>query len=235
MSIHWFAQFCCQATKCPSLQCFFYNVSGWPKFAYVANPVPLETRGMTYKLHSQWHSRFYLSILPVFYTQSTFVPFSNFEVGHFAHHFLFLSFGVVMKGIQFTQLRCHISYLLFTWFTTCFLSSRGRLLNSCKCWLFCLHIQHDTHCLFEWQTPVGSSETAVCRFCLSISLHSFSRSLKADLYNMDHLLSAVNYLEPKWLWSVEILRWLNWFSGSKIGTQSILVFNVFGTAGLIVI
>ena len=85
---------------------------------------------------------FFFSILPVLYTQSTFAPFSNFEIGHFVCHFLFLSFGVVMKGIQFTQLRCHISFLLFTLFTTCFLSGRGRLLNSHKRWLFCLHIQH---------------------------------------------------------------------------------------------
>ena len=99
--------------------------------------------------------------------QGTFVPWSNFEVCHFAHHFLFLSFIVVMKGIQFTQLRCHISFLLFT----CFLSSYGKLLNSHKLWLFCLHIQHATCCLFQQRTPVVSSETAVCGFCLSISQH----------------------------------------------------------------
>ena len=38
-----------------------------------------------------------------------FAPFLNFKVNHFARHFLFFSFGVAMKGIQFTQLRCHIS------------------------------------------------------------------------------------------------------------------------------
>ena len=51
-----------------------------------------------------------------------------------------------------------------------FLSSRGWLLDSRKSWLFRLHIQHTTCCLFECRTPVGSSEAAVCRFCLSISL-----------------------------------------------------------------
>ena len=36
---------------------------------------------------------------------------------------------------------------------------------------FPYNMQHATHCLFEWQTPVGSSEAAVCWFCLSILLH----------------------------------------------------------------
>ena len=47
MSTHCFTQFCCEATKCPSPQCFFYTGSGLPKFAYVANPVPPEMRCMT--------------------------------------------------------------------------------------------------------------------------------------------------------------------------------------------
>ena len=88
-----------------------------------------------------------------------------------ARHFSFLSFGVAMKGIQFTQLRCHISFLSFTRLTICFLSSRGRLLNSRKRRLFRRDIQLATRCLFERWTPVGSPEAAVCWFCLSISLH----------------------------------------------------------------
>ena len=59
----------------PPQQCwnyFFYTSSGWPKFAYVANPVPPETRHMTYELHSQRCSCFRFSILPVLYTQDTF-------------------------------------------------------------------------------------------------------------------------------------------------------------------
>ena len=103
------------------------------------------------------------SILPVLYTQDTFAPFSNFEVGHFARH-LFLSFGVAMKRIQFTQLRCHISFLSFTRLTTCFFSNRWRFLNSRNRRLFCLHIQHVTRCLFECRNPVGSSKAAVCGF-----------------------------------------------------------------------
>ena len=82
----------------------------------------------------------------------------------------FLPFGVAMKGIHSTQLHCHISFLSFVRLTACFLSSRGRLLDSRKRRLFCLHIQHATRCLFERRTPVSSSEAAVYGFCLSISL-----------------------------------------------------------------
>ena len=76
-----------------------------PKFAY-------KTRHRAYKLPSQWLSCFRFSVLPVLYTQDTFAPFLNFKVGHFSHQFLFLSFSVAMKGIQFIQLRCHISSLV---------------------------------------------------------------------------------------------------------------------------
>ena len=38
--------------------------------------------------------------------------FLNFKVSHFARHFLFLSFGVAMERIQFTQFRCYISSLV---------------------------------------------------------------------------------------------------------------------------
>ena len=93
------------SNKCPSPKCFFYTGSGWPKFAYVSNPVPPETRRVTYKLLSQWRSCFLF-----FFTSGT--PHTR--------QFMFLSFGVAMKGIQFTQLRCHISFLSFTWLTTCF-------------------------------------------------------------------------------------------------------------------
>ena len=131
-SIHWFAQSCCESTNAPQqcLDYFFYTGFGWPKFAYVANPVPPGTRHMTYKLHFQQRSCFRFSILSVLYMQDTFALVLNFMVGHFARHFLFLSSGVAMKGIKFTQLHCHIWFLCFIQFTTCFLSSRGRLLDS---------------------------------------------------------------------------------------------------------
>ena len=99
----------------------------------------------------------------------------------------FLPFDVAMKGINSTQLCFHISFLSFVQLTTCFLSSRGQLLDSRKHWLFCLHIQHATHCLFERHTQVSSSEAAVCMFCLSISLHKYM------FYNMLN----------EWLWKYQ--------------------------------
>ena len=100
------------SNKCPSPQCFFYTSSGWLKFAYVTNPILPETRHVTYKLHSHRHSCFHFSIFPILYMQDTFTPFSNFEVGHLAYTFLFLSFGVAMKGIQFTHSLSHFISLV---------------------------------------------------------------------------------------------------------------------------
>ena len=68
------------SNKCPTMY----------RLLLYTNPVPPETRRMTYKLHSQQRSRFRFSILPVLYMQDTFVLVLNFEVGHFARHFLFL-------------------------------------------------------------------------------------------------------------------------------------------------
>ena len=130
-------------------------------------PRPTRDKMCDLQIALQWRSYCRFSIVPVLYTQDTFTPFFNFEVGHFDHHFFFLSFGAAMKGSQFTQLYCNIWLLSFT---TCFLSGRGRLLNSRKCRLFCMHIHHSTRCLFEQWTPVGSSEAAVSGFCFSILL-----------------------------------------------------------------
>ena len=114
------------SNKCPSPQCFFYTGSGWLKFAYVANAVPPETRHVTYKTALPT-----TLVLPFFYTSGTL------HARHIRAIFELLGrpfrLYVAMKGIQFPQLRCHISFLLFTRLTTCFfLSSRGRLLNSHK-------------------------------------------------------------------------------------------------------
>ena len=141
----------------------FYTISGWLKFAYVTNPVPLKMRRITYKLHSQGHSCFCFCF---FYTLG--IPHTR----HICTRFELWSrpFHLSLEGVQFTQLCCHISFFSFVRLIIYFLSRRGRLLNSCKCQLFCLHIHHTTH-LFERQTSVGLSEAAVCRFYLSISLH----------------------------------------------------------------
>ena len=127
-------------------------------------------RYVTYRLHSQGRSCFhFFPLLLALHMQDTFMLILNFEVGHFTRCF-FLPFGAAMKGIHSTQLCCHISFLSFVQLTTCFLSNQRQLLNSRKCQLFCLHIQHTTHGLFEQRTLVSSSEAAVCRFCLLISL-----------------------------------------------------------------
>ena len=92
---------------------------------------------------------FFFSILPVLHTQDTFTLVLNFEVGHFAHHFLLLSFFwcyFERNSIHTASLSHFISFVRLT---TCFLSSQGRLLNSGKHRLFRLHIQHTTHYLFE--------------------------------------------------------------------------------------
>ena len=128
---------------------------------YVTKPVLQHTRHMTNKLHSQGRSCFrffsYTSSTPhARHIRARFElcgrPFRSSLLASF-----FLPFGVAMKEIHSTQLRCHISFLSFVWLTTFFffLTSRGRLLDSRKRRLFCLHIQHITRCLFERRTPVS--------------------------------------------------------------------------------
>ena len=182
-SIHWFAQSYCEATKCNNNN------------AEITHFIPVLAGRNLYMSQTPSHQRWdawpkncspkdthtsVFSILPALHTKDTFTLVLNFEVSHFICPFLllsfFLPFGVAMKGIQFTQLRCHISFLSFIQLTTCFLSSRGRLLDLRKRRLFCLHIQHSNSCLFERRTLFGSSEAAVCEFCLfsftTISVHS---------------------------------------------------------------
>ena len=139
-------------------------LSGWPKFAYVANSCP--TRDETHDLQTALTTTL---MLPFF----LYLRYSTHKV-HLRTlrlAILFVTSCFFLLVVLFTQFHCHISSLLFTCF---FLSSCGRLLNLHKHWLFCL--QHATHCLLEWWTLVGSSETAVCGFCLSISLQKSSIS-----------------------------------------------------------
>ena len=75
------------------------------------------------------------SIFPVLHTQVTFALVLNFDIGHFARDFLLLSFfllALLWKEFNSQGLRCHISFLSFVRLTACFLSSRGRLLDSRK-------------------------------------------------------------------------------------------------------
>ena len=124
----------------------------------------------------------FFSILPALHKQDTFVLALNFEVGHFTPHVLLLSFFLwccyernsfhTASLSHFISLVCPAHYLFF-------LSSQGWLLDSHKRWLFCLHIQHTTHCLFEQRALVSSLEAAVCGFCLSISQQSLCRTLQS--------------------------------------------------------
>ena len=131
---------------------------------------------MPYKLHSQGCSCFYFffSILLVLHTQDTFALVLNFEVGHFTRHFLLLSFFFLV--LLWKEFNPH-SFVATFHFSHLFSSPPVFIkLDSCERQLFCLRIQHATHCLFEQQTSVGSSEAAVCRFCLSISLHTHTHT-----------------------------------------------------------
>ena len=108
VNTHWFVRFCSKVNQqnCPSTQCFFYTGS-WLTEICIWD----ETWGLQIALPTTLTLLFFFVLL-VLYTQDTFTPFLNFKVGHFARHFLFLSFGVAMKGIQFTQLCYHISSLI---------------------------------------------------------------------------------------------------------------------------
>ena len=145
MSIHWFAQFCYQNNNhALPHDAFIPYIYIWlTRICICCKPHP--TRDETRDLQI---------VLPTTLTLLFFHTYGALHVRHIHAIFklwgrpfcssllcLFLSFFVAMKGIQFTKLHCHISFFSFTRFTTCFLSSCGWLLNSCKCRLFCLHIQ----------------------------------------------------------------------------------------------
>ena len=147
---------------------------------HVTNPVPPETRCVTYKVYSQGHSCFrffYTSGTPhAKYIRTHFElwgrPFhSSFLVSFFLPSFL-PSFLLLLLWKEFNSHSFVVTFHFSHSFGSlpAFLSSLGWLLDSRKCRLFCLYIQHTTRCLFEWWTLVGSSEAAICRFCFSISL-----------------------------------------------------------------
>ena len=114
-------------------------------------------------------------ILPALHTQDTFALVLSLEVGHFARHFLLLSFFLLV--LLWKEFIPH-SFVVTFYFSRSsglppvFLSSRGWLLDSHKRWLFCLHIKHATRYRFERRTPVSLSEAAVFWFCFSISLQT---------------------------------------------------------------
>ena len=176
MSIHWFAQSCCEVTNAPQ-QCwdyFFYTGSGWLKFAYVVNSI--STRDETRDLQNA---------LPMTLTLLFFYTSGTLHARHIHTSFELWGRAILLvtscffwccyerNSIHTASLSHFISLVRLT---TCFLSSCGWLLDSRKHWLFHLYIQHATHCLFERRNPVDSSKAAVCGFCFSISLHPHSKT-----------------------------------------------------------
>ena len=155
VSIHWFAQSFCEArnaTITTMLRLLLWYQFWLAEICICHKPRPTGDETRDLQIAPQGRSCFHF-----FYTSGTphtrhiyacfellGRPFRSSLLASF-----FLPFGVAMKGIHSTQLRCYISFLLFVRFTTCFSSSRGRLLDSHKHRLFCLHIQHATCCLFE--------------------------------------------------------------------------------------
>ena len=121
-----------------------------------------------YKLHSQQRSRFrFFSVLPVLYTQDTFAPFFELQGRQFCSSLLVSFFRCCNERNSIhTASLSHFISRPFGSSPVLFLSSCVRLLNSRK-------RQHATRGLFERWIPVGSSEIAMCEFCLLVSLHLF--------------------------------------------------------------
>ena len=131
----------------------------WLAKIYICYKSPRqETRRVTNKLYPQEWSSFRFS----YFRHSCSVL--NFKVGPFACHFLLLSvfFLVLSHFISLVRPAHHLFFV--------FLPSRGRLLDSHKRRLFCLHMHPSIHCLFKRRLLVSSSEAAVWGFCLLISL-----------------------------------------------------------------
>ena len=175
-SIHWFAQSYCDltnATNITMLRLLLLYQFWRAKICICHKPYP--TRDETCDLQIALPTMLMLPFF--FYTSST--PHTRhsrtgFELWGrpFCSSLLASSFLLVLLWKEFNPHSFIVTFhfpCLFIQLTTCFLSSRGQLLDSWKRQLFCRHIQHATR-LFEWQAPVGSLEAAVCGFCLSISL-----------------------------------------------------------------
>ena len=106
-SINWFVQFCSEVTNemlLPTMHLLYQFLAD--QSFHMRRDV-----GPTNCTPNDAHTSVF-SVLPVLYMRDIFGPFLNFKVGHFAGHFLFLYFGVAVKGIQFTQFCCHILSLV---------------------------------------------------------------------------------------------------------------------------
>ena len=128
--------------------------------SYLFHSLRQYTRQLNPTVKQQYNNTANAEITP-FITQchDTFALVLNFEVDHFSRHFLLLSFWCCYERNSF-----HTA-LMFVRLTTCFLSSRGRLLDFHKRRLFYLHIQRPLVVslnykpqLAHWrQLPAGSA------------------------------------------------------------------------------
>ena len=158
MSIHWFVQFSSKVTNHAPPQCFFYT-SSWLTEICIWD----ETRGLQIALPMT------LTLLFFLYFRYSTQKIHSCQFWTSRSVILLITSCFFLLVLLWKEFNSHsfivTFHLSFTRLTTClFLSSSVWLLNSRK-------RQHATHRLFERWIPVGSSETAVCGFCLSLSLH----------------------------------------------------------------
>ena len=123
--IHWFAQSYCEATNATKtmLRLFLLYQFWLAEICICHKPCP--TRDETHDLQialSRMLMLLFFSILPAFHMQDTFTLVWNFEVGHFACHFLFLpSFLLVLLWKEFNphsfvvafHFSCPVHHLFF--------------------------------------------------------------------------------------------------------------------------
>ena len=92
--IHWFTQSYCEATNVTTMLRLLVLYQFWLADICTCHK-PCPTRDESHDLQIALSRTLMLPfffILPVLHTQNTFVLVSDFEAGHFACHFLFVSF-----------------------------------------------------------------------------------------------------------------------------------------------
>ena len=168
MSINWFTRFCSAINNqihLPTMLLLYWFLADWNlhmrEDAVLTNCTPKNAHASVFFCTSGiLHARY---IRAIFELQGR--PFcSSFLVSFFLSFFR----CCYERNSIHTASLSHFIFCSLGSPPVLFLSSRVRLLNSRK-------RQHATRGLFERWIPVGLSETAVCGFCLSISLHEHNR------------------------------------------------------------
>ena len=120
-SIHWFAESYCEATNATTKLRLLLLYQFWlAEICTCHKPRPTrdETRDLQIALPMTpmlLFCLFVFSILLVLHTQDTLGLVSNFEIGHFARHFLLLSFG----GVLWKEFNSH-SFIVTFYFSCSF-------------------------------------------------------------------------------------------------------------------